>query len=212
MRLLSNQWLAWTLRLVTEITLLLWLLLMGWVLVIITQQRLTEGGSRQGTVYTEVPLPTETAESTSAEVSVFNVEASQVRIHYRVSGPAELPALAGALAAVVVTWGAVAVILWLVRNVLSSFVSARPLTLDNARRFRWIAYLLGFHAVARAVLQSAEYLRLEQLFTFLPARGVWGLFTANLEWSRVFGALMILLLAEAVRLGAEHRIDSESVV
>lgn len=49
MQLLGKRSLAWALRLITEVTLILWLLLLAVVLVILVRERISEGGDRQAT-------------------------------------------------------------------------------------------------------------------------------------------------------------------
>ena len=109
-------------------------------------------------------------------------------------------------------WGIFALILWQLRQVLSSFVHRQPLTLLNARRFRIISLLLIIGVVFTATAHTFEYLGLQPDFPIMPHRGFVELMYDHVEWSRLFVALLILLLAEALRLGAEHRIDSEAVV
>lgn len=213
MQVLVDRWLAWTLRLATEVVLALWLLLMAWVVFLVVQQRMPgQDPVRQGSVYTELSLPANMVEVTSPEVSVFNFEASQARIHYRTTRESSASDVAGAIARVVIGWGIFALILWQVRQVLSSFVRREPLTLENARRFRVISFLLILEVAFRSLVRTLEYLGLEPLFALLPSRGFLGLYVGHLEWTRIFTALLILLLAEALRLGAEHRVDSEAVI
>lgn len=210
---MSNRWLAWTLRLITDVTLVVWLVLMAYVLFLMAQQRSRGGdGSRQGSVYAELSLPAEIVEVASPDVSVFNFEASQTRIHYRTTQESNGWRTARTLGGVVLRWGVFALILWQLRQILSSFVRRAPLTSDNARRFRIITYLLVLNVAGTSLARSLEYLRLEPIFPMLPARGFVDLYIGHLEWSRLFTALLILLLAEAIRLGAEHRLDSEAVV
>lgn len=213
MSLLSKRWFAWTLRLATDVTLVLWLLLLGWVLVLRARENARAGpSSRQGSVYSEIHLPAEIVEVSDPRVSVFNFEASQLRIHYRTTH--NTGALQGvmALAGIVVWWGLFALVLWQLRQILTTFVHRAPLTLENARRFRIISYLLATEVAVTSLARSLEYVRLEPLFPMLPPRGFVGLYLGHIEWSRLFMAMLILLLSEAMRLGAEHRLDSEAVV
>lgn len=213
MRLMSNRWLAWTLRLVTDVALTAWLLLLAYVLFLMAQQRAPGGdGGRQGSIYVELSLPADIVEVASPDVSVFNFEASRMRIHYRTTEESSGWQTIRTLGGVVLWWSLFALVLWQLRQVLSSLVRRAPLTLENARRFRVITYLLVLEVAVTSLVRSLEYLRLQPLFPMLDARGFVDLYIGQIEWSRLFAALLILLLAEAVRMGAEHRLDSEAVV
>lgn len=213
MQLLGNRWLAWTLRLVTDLALAVWLLLMAYVLFVTIQQRSPDGsGVRQGSVYSELTLPAEIVEVASPDISVFNFEASQVRIHYRTAEAGGFSSIARSVTGILVWWGIFALILWQLRHILSSFVRREPLTLQNAHRFRVITYLLVLDVVLTSLVRSLDYIRLQPLFPMLSQRGFIDLFLGHVAWSRLFTAMLVLLLAEAVRLGAEHRLDSEAVI
>jgi len=211
--IMEKSWLARLLRLVTDISLILWLALMCWVLFIMVQQRLSGGsGIRQGSVYTEIQLPSETVQAATDDFAVFNFEVSNARIHYRTDRASSLSDIVRAISGVVIVWGLVALILWQLRQILTSFVQGQPLTLENARRFRLISLLLILGVISTAVLRSIEYIGLAPHFSVLPTRGFIELIYSHVTWSRLFTAFLILLLSEALRLGAEHRIDSESVI
>ncbi len=212
MQLLGKRSLAWALRLITDVTLILWLLLMAFVLVTMARQRTSEGGGRQGTVCLELKLPTEIVQSTSPDITVFNFETARSRIHYRTEARDDALDLVSALGMVVIGWGAFAFILWNLRQILASLVAKQPLTLTNAGRFRNIGFLMLFGTAFRALAHSLEYLNLAPLFPLLPPRGFFGLYVDHFDKSDLFMALLILLMAEVLRLGYEHRVDSEAVI
>ncbi len=212
MQLLGKRSLAWALRLITEVTLVAWLLLLAFVLVIMARQRTSEGGGRQGTVWLELKLPTEIVQSTTPGVNVFNFETARSRIHYRTAERDDALDLVSALGMVVIGWGAFAFILWNLRQILASLVAKQPLTLTNAGRFRNIGFLMLFQTAFRALGHSLEYLELAPLFSLVPPRGFFGLYVDHFDKSDLFTALLVLLMAEVLRLGYEHRVDSEAVI
>jgi hypothetical protein len=198
--------------LVTEVGIVAWLLLTAWVLVAMLQQRSIEGGARQGSVSVEFALPPEIVQPASTDITVFNFEADSLRIHYRTpekSSPLGLLATAGG---VVVLFSFVPLILWNIRQILASLVAQQPLTLANAQRFRMISLLMLGWVFLDALRQNIEYLRLEPMFQIVPPRGFWSLFVAHADWPIVFTALLVLLMAQILKLGAESRADSEAVI
>jgi hypothetical protein len=213
MQLMGNRSLAWGLRLTTEVVLVAWLLLMGVVLVVMFRQRSQEGdGSRQGTVFVELKLPPEIVQAADPHVTVFNVEADRTRIHYQSPANGNVLDLVQSLGRVVIGWGIFALILWNLRQILASLVARQPLTVTNARRFRTISLLMVLSTAYFALSRTVEYLRLQALFPLIPERGFFGLFGAHVDWPYLFTALLILLMADVLRLGAAHRADSEAVI
>ncbi len=213
MQLLGNRSLAWALRLITEVTLIVWLLLLAFVLGVMVRQRTSHGpGGRQGTVYVELKLPTEIVQPASPDITVYNFETNRSRIHYQTSERSDALDLVSALGMVVIGWGAFAFILWNLRQILASLVAKQPLTLANARRFRTISLLMVLHAAFSALSRSLEYMDLQPLFPLIPPRGFFGLYLQHFDKADLFTALVILLMAEVLRLGAEHRVDSEAVI
>lgn len=169
MQLLGNRSLAWALRLITEVTLVVWLLLLAYVLVIMVRQRTSEGpGERQGTIYLELELPTEMVQPASPDITVYNFETDRSRIHYQTNESSDSLDLVFALGMVVIGWGIFAFILWNLRQILASLVAKQPLTLVNARRFRTISLLTVFRAAFSALSRSLEYLDLQPLFPLIP--------------------------------------------
>ena len=69
-----------------------------------------------------------------------------------------------------------------------------------------------FQTAFSALGPSLEYLNLEPLFPLIPPRGFFGLYVVHFDKSDLFTALVIVLLAEVLRLGYEHRVDSEAVI
>ncbi len=213
MQLLGKRSLAWALRLITEVTLVAWLLLLAVVLVVMARQRTSEGaGGRQGQVYLELKLPTEIVQPATPDITVDNVVTNRLRFHYLTNERSGALELVSVLGIVVIVWGAFAFILWNLRQILASLVAKQPLTLANARRFRTISFLMVFTAASEALRRSLEYLDLQPLFPLLPPRGFFGLYVDHFHESELFTALVILLMAEVLRLGAEHRADSEAVI
>ena len=212
MQLQGKRSLAWALRLITDVTLILWLLLMAFVLVTMARQRTSEGGGRQGTVWLELKLPTEIVQPASPDITVYNFETARSRIHYRTEERDDKLDLVAALGMVVIGWGVFAFILWNLRQILASLVAKQPLTLTNAGRFRTIGLLMLFGTAFRALAHSLEYLNLAPLFPLIPPRGFFGLYIDHFDKSDLFTALLVLLMAEVLRLGCEHRVDSEAVI
>ena len=164
MQLLGNRSLAWALRLITEVTLIVWLLLLAFVLVVMVRARFSEGsGGLQGSVYLELELPTEIVQPATPDIDVFNFESSRSRIHYRTEEKGDVLDFVRGFALIVIGWGAFAFILWNLRQILASLVAKQPLTLANARRFRTISLLMVFQAAFTALSRSVEYLDLQPL-------------------------------------------------
>ena len=212
MQLLGKRSLAWALRLITEVTLILWLLLLAVVLVILVRERISEGGDRQATISLQIKLPTEIVQPATPDNAVFNVETNRLRFHYRTNERGGALDLVSLLGAVVILWGAFAFILWNIRQILASLVAKQPLTLANARRFRTISLLMVFRTVFFALDDSVVYLHLQPMFPLIPPRGFFGLYVDHFHESELFTALLILLMAEVLRLGVQHRVDSEAVI
>ncbi len=211
MQLLGKRSLAWALRLITEVTLVAWLLLLAFVLVVMARERTSAGGGRQVQLYFQVTLPTEIVQPATPDNTVYNVDTNRLRFHYRANKSSALE-LVSVLGALVIKWGAFAFILWNLRQILASLVAKQPLTLANARRFRTISFLMVFGAASEALRRSLECLDLQPLFPLLPPRGVFGLYVDHFDKSDLFTALLILVMAEVLRLGVEHRVDSEAVI
>ncbi len=213
MRLLGKRSLAWVLRLITEVTLIGFLSLLIFVLVVMARERFSEeGGRRQGTVYLELKLPPEIVQPATPDIAVFNFETSRSRIHYQTEEREGALHLLSTFVTVLIGWGVFAFILWNLRQILASLVANQPLTLANAGRFRTIGLLMLFQTAFSALGHNLEYLNLEPLFPLIPPRGFLGLYIDHFDKSDFFTALLVLLLAEVFRLGYQHRVDSEAVV
>ena len=212
MQLMGKRSLAWALKWITDVAILLFLALLVWVLVILVMQRLPQDSyAQQGSVYVEFKLPTEIVEPTRADIEVYNFEASNARIHFRTD---EMKTLDNFLAFsnTIVFFGITLWILWLVRQVLASLVANAPLTTANVRRFRIVGLLLVLKFSAAPLWNSLQYLRLQEMFELIPARGFLGLYVDHFDKTGFFIALLVVLMAEVLRIGAEHRVDSEAVV
>ena len=69
-----------------------------------------------------------------------------------------------------------------------------------------------FVAVFSPLQGTLGYLHAQELFQLLPTQGYFRSYVAHFELTRLFQGLLMVLMAEVMRLGAEHRADSEAVI
>jgi hypothetical protein len=105
-------------------------------------------------------------------------------------------------------------ILWLLRKVLGSLVEGQPLTEVNARRFRWMGILIVGLWLSMALTGILANLYLQSHFDLPASPNPWGPISLimTLPTTKLFLGLLIILMAEIMRIGAEHREDSEAVI
>ena len=212
MQLMGNRSLAWALKWITDAAIVAWSVLIVVVLVVLAIER-APGGSKtqQGTVSIELKLPTEILEPSADVVEVLNFEATGARIHYRTE-EIDVLEMVGAFATTIILFPIMLWILWEVRQVLASLVAHEPLSFANARRFRTIGLLMVFQVAAGPLWRALDYLRLQTLFQLLPQRGFFELYVEVFSVRNLFAALLMVLMAEVLRLAVEHRVDSEAVI
>ncbi len=212
MLLLGNRSLAWVLKWITDAALLGLLVLLVWVLVIMAGQYSPQGShGNQAVIHLELKLPTEIVKPSTDEVKVHNFESARSRIHFRTE-QVDWREAGRRFLGTFVGFGVSLWILWNLRQILASLVARKPLTLANARRFRGIGLLLVFRAVYSPLEQTFSYLHAQTLFQLLPQKGYFRLYADHLEPSVLFYGLLIVLMAEVLRIGFEHRVDSEAVI
>jgi len=112
----------------------------------------------------------------------------------------------------VVGFGLLIWVFWLLRKILVSLVANQPLTEANARHFRNIGLLLVVGVAFQGFWRIFAYFYMQQHFQLPPSPGFFRLLREHFEIMTIFYALLILLMAEVLRIGAEHRADSEAVI
>ncbi len=212
MQLIGKRSLAWGLKWITDAAILGLFVLLLWVLVIMAGQHAPQGShGQQATIELDLKLPTDLVEPVSTVIEVANFESTRSVIHFRTKDNDWYAAILR-FSQAIVGFGVLLWILWLLRQILSSLVAGKPLTLANARRFKGIGFLIVFVAVFSPLQGTLGYLHAQELFQLLPPQGYFRSYVAHFELTRLFQGLLMVLMAEVMRLGAEHRADSEAVI
>ena len=91
-------------------------------------------------------------------------------------------------------------LLYMVRQFLVDVIDGRPFSFDNARRLKWIGWLLLAVGLARPL---ADYLAARWTFAMLKIQSamLWPAF--NISFGFILVALFVLILAAAFRRGVE---------
>jgi hypothetical protein len=148
----------------------------------------------------------------SSDKEVIELESRMAVLTFRTEGgtPVRILGLSG----LTVMIGLLIGILWLLRKILGSLVAGQPLTEINARRFRSIGILIVGLWLSMALFEILGHLYLQSHFVLPPNPGPPGPISLimTLPTTKLFLGLLIILMAEIMRLGAEHRADSEAVV
>ena len=207
MQLFGNRSLAWVLKWITDAAILFLLIILVWVLVYMR----TSPPGGQLPFLLDLELPNQIFEPTSAETEVTGLVSAYTQITFRMESGSWQGTVLG-VSGMVVGFGVLVWILWLLRMILSSLVARQPLTSVNGRRFRSIGLLLLFNWVFGGLWRISAYFYLQQHFQLPPFPGYFRLFREHFELTNLFLALLILLMAEILRLGAEYRTDSEKVI
>jgi hypothetical protein len=150
-------------------------------------------------------------ETTTGEVSVYNFESVKSLIHFR-TAENDLRSAVMRFVGTIIGFGLFAWILWHIRQILASLVVREPLTTTNARRFRTIGFLVIAEALYKPIESALGYLHVQPYFGLLPDQGFLSLYSGDFEPSKIFLGLLVVLMAEVLRLGTEHRLDSEAVI
>ena len=208
MQLLGKRSLAWGLKWINDAAILFFLVILVVVLVFMAV-RSPQGGELPFSL--NFPLPNQIVLPASADIEVTGVTSRYTAIAFTKSERDWQGALLG-FSGMVVGFGLIIWILWLLRKILVNLVAKQPLTEANARHFRRIGFLIVVSVVFDGFWRILVYFYLQQHFQLLPSAGYFRLLRAHFELGDIFQALLILLMAEVLRIGAEHRVDSEAVI
>ena len=207
MQLLGKRSLAWALKWLNDAAIVLFLVTLVSVLVFMAI-RSPRGGTLPFSL--DLPLPNQIVESTSAEKEVTEVVSRYTSIGFQTESDWQQEVLG--FSGMVVGFGLIIWVLWLIRKILVSLVAKQPLTEANARHFRSIGLLIVVSVVWEGFWRILVYFYLQQHFQLPPSPGFLRVLVEHFELTDLFEALLILLMAEVLRLGATYRADSETVI
>jgi hypothetical protein len=216
MKLLGMRSLAWVLKWLTTVAILFWAAILLWVLPVGVRESL-----RPSYVVPDFPISyhwsypgplNDVIRPVGSDKEVIELESRMAVLTFRTEGGAPVRILG--LSGLTVMIGLLIGILWLLRRVLGSLVEGRPLTEVNARRFRWMGILIVGLWASMALFGILGHLYLQSHFDMPPNPGLPGPMSLimTLPTTKLFLGLLIILMAEVMRLGAEHRADSEAVI
>ena len=207
MQLLGKRSLAWVLKWLNDVAIVLFTITLVSVLVFMAI-RSPRGATLPFSL--DFPLPNQIVESTSGGKEVTSVVARYTSIGFQteIDWQQEVLGFSG----MVVGFGLIIWILWLIRKILVSLVAGQPLTEANARHFRSIGFLFVVSMVFDGFWRMLVYFYLQQHFQLPPSPGFFRVLSGHFELTELFKALLILLMAEVLRLGAKYRVDSETVI
>jgi hypothetical protein len=216
MKLTGKRSLAWVLKWLTTLAILFWAAILIWVWPVGVRESL-----RPSSVVPDFPISyhwtypgplDDVIRPITADKEVIELESHMATLTFRTEGgtPVRLLGLSG----LTVMMGLLMGILWLLRKVLGSLVEGQPLTEVNARRFRWMGILIVGLWASMALFGILGHMYLQSNFDMPPNPGLSGPISLimTLPTTKLFLGLLIILMAEVMRLGAEHRADSEAVV
>lgn len=207
MQLLGKRSLAWALKWLNDAAILLFLVTLVSVLVFMAI-RSPRGATLPFSL--DLPLPNQIVESTSAEKEVTEVVSRYTSIGFQTESDWQQEFLG--FSGMLVGFGLIIWILWLLRKILVSLVAKQPLTEANARHFRSIGLLIAVSVVWEGFWRILVYFYLQQHFQLPPSPGLLRVLVEHFELTDLFEALLILLMAEVLRLGATYRADSETII
>jgi hypothetical protein len=216
MRLLGKRSLAWVLKWLTTLAILFW----AAILVVVWAWGLKHS-FQSSYVFPDFPISyhwiftgplDDVIRPISADNEVIELESPMATLTFRTEGDTLLRILR--LPGVTVMIGLLIGILWLLRKVLGSLVEGQPLIEVNALRFRWMGILILGLWLSMAFTGILGNLYLQSHFDLPGSPGPPGPISLimTLPTTKLFLGLLIILMAEVMRLGAEHRADSEAVV
>lgn len=216
MRLLGKRSLAWVLKWLTTLAILFWAAILVWVWPVGVRESL-----RPSSVVPDFPISyhwtypgplDDVVRPISSEEEVIELESHMATLTFRTEGgtPVRILGLSG----LTVMMGLMIGVLWLLRRVLGSLVEGQPLTEVNARRFRWMGILIVGLWASGALFGIFGNIYLQSHFDLPPNVGPPGPMSLimTLPTTKLFLGLLIILMAEVMRIGTEHRVDSEAVV
>ena len=216
MRLLGKRSLAWVLKWLTTLAILFW----AAILVVVWAWGLKHSFQSSYVVpdfpisyHWSYPGPLEeVVRPIRPGLEVIELESRMATLTFRTEGDTLLRILR--LPGVTVMIGLLIGILWLLRKVLGSLVEGRPLTEVNARRFRWMGILVLGLWLSMALTGILANLYLQRHFDLPASPGPPGPISLimTLPTTKLFLGLLIILMAEIMRIGAKHREDSEAVI
>jgi hypothetical protein len=210
MQILGRRSLAWVLKWVNDAAILFFAVILLWTLPFSVSQAF-----RSSYVVPDLPLFTpglsaQGIEPITAEKEVVGVKVRAAAVTFRTER--DLLTVVMGISGLAVWFGVAIWVLWLLRKILASLVAKEPLTHLNARRFRTIGVLIAALAAFTGLWRVSVYFYLQSHFVLPAFPGVIGLIMTHFPMSQFFLGLLILLMAEVMRLGAEHRVDSEAVI
>lgn len=210
MQILGNRFLAWVLKWITTAAIVFFAAILVWIVPIWVGQAFKPSYVVPDFPLYSTGLSVPGIEPTTADKEVIRVAVRTAAVTFRTER--DLPTLVLGISGLAVWFGVAVWVLWLLRKILASLVAKEPLTHLNARRFRTIGVLIVALALFTGVWRLSVYFYLNSHFVLPPSRGLVGLLMTHLPMSQIFLGLLILLMAEVMRIGAEHRLDSEAVI
>ena len=216
MRLLGKRSLAWVLKWLTTLALVVWAAMLLLVLPLGVRESF-----RASYITPDIPISyhwsypgplNDVIQPISSDHEVIELESRMAVLSFRTERGALVGI--GVLSAWAVWAGLLIGILWLLRMVLGSLVEGKPLTEVNARRFRWMGILIVGLWLSMALTGILGNLYLQSHFDLPASPNPWGPISLimTLPTTKLFLGLLIILMAEIMRIGAEHREDSEAVI
>ena len=101
------------------------------------------------------------------------------------------------------------VVLYQLRKIFRSLSEGKPFSVENASRIRLIGLFVIFGELAHSVIVFLSQLYVESVFN---TTGLKIDAEMNLEFSPIFGGLVLLVIAEVFRLGAQLQEDRDLTV
>ena len=216
MRLTGKRSLAWVLKWLTTLAILFWAVILLWILPVGVRESL-----RSSYVVPDFPIsyhwsypgpPNEVVRPISSDKEVLELVSRMAVVTFRTERDTTVMVLH--LSRLIVWVGLLVGILWILLKILGSLVAGHPLTELNARRFRRMGILIVFWGLSTGLYEILGDLYLQSHFDLPGSPGPPGLISMIITFptSEVFLGLLIILMAEVMRIGTEHRVDSEAVV
>ena len=216
MKLTGKRSLAWVLKWITTLAMLFWAAILLWVLPVGVRESF-----RSSYMVPDFPISyhwsypgplNDVVQPISSDKEVLELESRMAVLTFRTERDTTVVILH--LSRLIVWVGLLIGILWLLRKVLVSLVAGQPLNEHNARRFRWMGILVVFLSLSTGFYEILGDLYLQSHFDLPGSPGPPGPISLimTLPTSKLFLGLLIVLMAEVMRVGAEHRADSEAVI
>ena len=216
MQLLGKRSLAWVLKWIVTAAMVFWAGILLWVLPVAVRNSF-----RPSYVVPDFPIsyhwtypgpPNEVVQPISSDKEVIELESRMAVVTFRTER--DIPVMILSLSGLTAMIGLLIGILWLLRKILGSLVAGQPFTEVNARRFRSMGILIVLLWLSMTLIGIIGQVYLESRFHMPASPGPPRLISLIMTtpMSKLFLGLLIILMAEVMRIGAEHRVDSEAVV